>query len=314
MSRDLTSYLQLRGKKLGYEFSIIFHSIRRRSATDMARVFGPDKARLLLGHDPDSRVLEKYYMDYSTEAAVSAALLNEPVEEETARMVATNAPLATNKLSAETVKKLHGPALNALVRKMVAADEHYPLEASEQERKNYLRIVSRAAYKTLLSEEVQKQRETLTKVQVDNRAQALEQSNIMAQILENAKEQLTAARLELQQVQEESANNAADSVLQENSMFVETEEAAEEDIDKQPAPDTGIYASGTDEPDVDPDSGNLLDVNGPDIAYADAVKAFMDLVLDNTLNRSVDLKNDPQKCVLCAEDETVPDGQKACSF
>lgn len=33
-------------------------------------------------------------------------------------------------------------------------------------------------------------------------------------------------------------------------------------------------------------------------------------MLDNTLNRSVDLKNDPQKHVLCAEDETVPEEQK----
>ncbi|TAQ89667.1 hypothetical protein B7494_g2017 [Chlorociboria aeruginascens] len=310
MSGDLTDYLQLRGKKIGYESPIVFYSIRRRSATDMARVFGTDKARLLMGHDADSRVLEEYYMDYSPESAVSAALLNEPVEEETARMVATNAHLAIYKLSAEAVKQLHGAALNALIRKMVAADEDSPGEVSEQERKNYLRIVSRAAYKTLLTIEVQKQRETLTKVHLDDRVKALEQSNIMIQVLANAKQQLKAARVISQHAQNESDNITIDSVIQENNMFDETGELPEEDIDKQPIPETEVHPRETDEPDTDPDSRNLLGSDGPEVAYADAVQAFMDLVLDNTFNRSVDLKNDPQKCVLCAEDETVSDEQK----
>lgn len=310
MSGDLTDYLQLRGKKLGYEKPIIFYSIRRRSATDMNRVFGPDKARLLMGHDADSRVLESYYVDYTSDTAHSAALLNEPVEEETARIRATNAPLAIHKLPAETVKVLHGTALNALVRKMVAADEYSPLGVSERDYKNYLRIVSRVAYDTLLSKEVQVQRENLTKVQLDERVKALEQSNIMNQVLANAAKRLKTARGEPSGIQGESVDHPISSVLEGNNMFMEVGEAHEEDIEDQSAAGTVIPTRETDEPDVDLDSGSLGDQDGPAVPYADAVRAFMELVLENSVNKSVDLKNDPQPCVLCKEDETVSENQK----
>jgi len=75
-----------------------------------------------MGHDADSRVLEEYYMDYSPESAVSAALLNESVEEETARMVATNAPLAIYKYFYKMIKSIYNNAIIIITKAKLTLD------------------------------------------------------------------------------------------------------------------------------------------------------------------------------------------------
>ncbi|RSL42177.1 hypothetical protein CEP53_012340 [Fusarium sp. AF-6] len=58
----LTNYIALRGHKIGYAENLTFYSLRRRAATDLTRKIGHDTARLIMNHDPTSRVLEKYYL------------------------------------------------------------------------------------------------------------------------------------------------------------------------------------------------------------------------------------------------------------
>lgn len=48
------------------------YSIRRRAGTDMAQILRPDQARLLMGHDIDSRTMERYYINWAPIVDVSA--------------------------------------------------------------------------------------------------------------------------------------------------------------------------------------------------------------------------------------------------
>jgi hypothetical protein len=94
----------------------------------MAQILGPDQARLLMGHDIDSRTMERYYINWAPIVDVSAVTLNEP--QRPGLLDRLNAPLATTALSRESLKILHGAALNAIVRQMIANDDSYPFGGS----------------------------------------------------------------------------------------------------------------------------------------------------------------------------------------
>ncbi|MCJ1392508.1 hypothetical protein MMC18_005376 [Xylographa bjoerkii] len=74
---SMTEYIASRGKHLRYETTISFYALRKRAATDLANAFGADEARALMGHHPDSRVLEKHYWDLTSTSNISAATLGE---------------------------------------------------------------------------------------------------------------------------------------------------------------------------------------------------------------------------------------------
>ena len=54
------------------------------------------------------------------------------------------------------MKRIHGAALNALVRKILAPDADYQTCLSAKDKENYRRRASEAAFQILLAEEVQK--------------------------------------------------------------------------------------------------------------------------------------------------------------
>jgi len=87
--------------------------------------------------------MERHYINWAPIIDVSAVTLNEQRPE---LLDLLNAPLAINALSRESTKNLHGAALNALVRHMIANDDNYPFSGSQAEQKNYRRKVSRVAY------------------------------------------------------------------------------------------------------------------------------------------------------------------------
>ncbi|RSL58139.1 hypothetical protein CEP54_007925 [Fusarium duplospermum] len=58
----LMNYIALRGQKSGYAENLTFYSFRRRAAADLTRKIGHDAARLIMNHDPASRLLEKYHL------------------------------------------------------------------------------------------------------------------------------------------------------------------------------------------------------------------------------------------------------------
>lgn len=294
---------------MGYSDPITFYSIRRRSGTDLSRILGVDQARRLMAHDPDSRILEKYYLDLESTTDVSALALAEPSAAggQSGTLIAESATMAATALPADVVKNIHGAALNAMVRSLIAGDENYPIGGSESDRKNYRRRVSAAAYKALLSAEVQKQRQAITRSELKDRMDAADISQLMESVQQRARDIMAA-----------TPSAAIDTVLPAgdvNGGFAEktVEEEPEEDLDSLFVGSTEPVVRQTDEND-DGEADDEDAAADQEIPYGVAVRAFMEIQLSNTMSKHRDLKNNPETCPLCQEDDTISEEQKVRFF
>jgi len=84
--------------------------------TELTRTFGADKARIILAHDADSRVLEEYYVDYSPETAITTASNIRWISRR--RNCSDGSYQCSSchiQVDPEAVKRTHGAALNALI-------------------------------------------------------------------------------------------------------------------------------------------------------------------------------------------------------
>jgi len=251
-----------------------------------------------MGHDPDSLVLERYYIDAVPTTDLSALTLGE--RQETERMERLNASLATHALSADAIKRLHGAPLNALVRKIIANDNDYPFGGSQTEQKYYRRRVSKAAYNALLSKEVQKQRESISTLDVTKRIEALEESRLIERVFAKAKQFLRGAG------HDDDIDSGIDISVDEDGQFPEIafEEEPEEDLDDNYDPIAGPANTETDEGAVEEN------VDDEAVPYNVAVKSFMEIILTNALGTFKDIKNDPVQCPACLEDDIVDQADK----
>jgi hypothetical protein len=162
-SLNLSRYLGLRGERLGYAHRITFYSIRRRSATDLTKLLGANEARRILNHGSDSRTLEIYYLNLSPTADLTASAID-GVTQGSSRLDNENFPLAIHALNDKALQMIHGPALNAMIGRMILADPSFPLAGSTREQANWKRRARRIAFRTLLAGNVQTQRQEMTTV------------------------------------------------------------------------------------------------------------------------------------------------------
>ncbi|KAK2738708.1 hypothetical protein CKAH01_07398 [Colletotrichum kahawae] len=73
----LTEYISRRGTQMGFKTNITFYSIRRQVSTEFDQVLGSDLAREIMSHDPDSRVLEAFYVVRLRTTDVASVALRE---------------------------------------------------------------------------------------------------------------------------------------------------------------------------------------------------------------------------------------------
>ncbi|KAM0200381.1 hypothetical protein ACHAPI_002806 [Fusarium lateritium] len=303
----LTTYISLRGKKIGYAQDLTFYSLRRRAATDLSRKIGKDAARSLMNHDPNSRTLEKYYLSLEDTLDVSGLALDELDGTEdnsghTEDLVKAGNDLAIHVLSDERARKVHGPALNALMNQMMMGDENYPALAPPETLRYYKRRIRRAAFKTLLAQEVQDQRRKMSQTDYNERLGRLGESRLAELVLSQARQNLEALGTD----EDEATGDEPDSAVdKETGLFVhDVEELHEEDLDEhvQEDGDTPIHRD-LDEENLD--FAEHADDFTDDIPYPEAVKAFMQLILDNTMSQYRNLRSEGVHCSRCQEDETI---------
>lgn len=254
-----------------------------------------------MGHDADTRTLERYYLDLTPTTNLTALTLGESPEARAEEMALSNAPLAIEVLTPEVVKRCHGAALNALVRKMIERDENYPTGGSEKDQKNYRRLVSRAAADTLLAEEVQKRRREMTSVQYQKRVRSINLSYVMDKVLMEANSRLKVIASGGSEVAVQGMNS--EGLFEENGV----EEEPEEDLDHQFTSDKLTIIKSIDEP------GDGTSKGDEEVPYEAAAKLFMDILFHNRLSEHEDLVNNPAPCKLCIEDETVEQKHKVDS-
>ncbi|RKK86501.1 hypothetical protein BFJ71_g13743 [Fusarium oxysporum] len=296
----LTKYVSLRGQKIGYSQDLTFYSFRRRAATDLTRKIGGDAARSLMNHDPDFRTLEKYYLSLEDTLDISGLALDEVDGDtggHTEEMLKSGHDLAIHVLTDERARKIHGPALNALMSQMMLGGENYPALASAKELRNYKRVVRRAAIKALLAQEVQDQRHEMSQTDYNERVRRLERSRLGELVLKKARRNLAAP--EPIDEGESPSDEPPTAVDETTGLFIhDVEELPEQDMDDQ-INNTGGHGVIHRELDEGEPEAN------EDIPYIEAAKAFMQLILSNTMSEYRNLRKNGVPCPQCQDDDTI---------
>jgi hypothetical protein len=122
-----------------------------------------------MNHDPNSRILERHYLELMPLINLTAGTLDERqfLIEGTSEMVDDNS-LTLTTLNAEQLAKTQGHVLNALCREMAAVDPEYPW-GDAKTTKLYDKRIRRVALQSLLKDQHRERRRTETIDDVDNR-------------------------------------------------------------------------------------------------------------------------------------------------
>ncbi|KAK5696355.1 hypothetical protein LTR17_024264 [Elasticomyces elasticus] len=297
----LTAYLKARGVALGYTQGIAMHAIRRRAATDLVARVGTEAARRLLGHAPESRTLERYYMQMGSLFETTAAALNQPLESSTgynAKLIEKWSPLATGRLTDEQARKTRGLALQAMTTKLILADENPPDDDwSPDQIKQYRKRQRAYAQQALIEEQTKLAKGQLSHADFKARQAELNSSKFASAVVERA--------LALSKARGQPTTDVDDPDDDEETLFVQD---AEDDLDNaaqqyvnegaghktirmQLDGDVEIEAAGNDQV--------------QDLPYADLANSFMQTLFDNSLTTYKKWAERDQTCPECLGDETV---------
>lgn len=338
-SDGLTEYLSLRGRRAGYSQPITFYSIRRRAGTDFAKHFGTEMARDLMCHAPESRTLEKFYLDNHSTIDVSAANLGESITKRADEMEMDSSELYLTSLTPQHVSEIYSKTLNILVRQTLATDEMWLKAESVSVRKNRERVIRRHALKQVMAEAHNKNRETMTveewqkrKDEFLTRATAFHEK-LLRRIREGSRSDTTGPDdadafedIDFESDFDESAAKDANGkcpsifsylispcglrhfcLLSTDIDCVWISDAEEPDLEDQLAAQDNISQDITlqgREEDVYSDKTANFMVQLDGVSYKDAVESMMELQIDGGLSEYTTLQN--RQCPLCLDDDTIP--------
>lgn len=124
--------------------------------------------------------LHLFYANLEPTTNLTAIALDEPIEAggQFSDMVAENNPFSLNAVAPDAVQRTYGPALNAMMLKIIQSDELVVHTAKEE--KSYRRRVRKAVLAALLSKECHNLWATMTKMQYQQRVDELFKSHTMA--------------------------------------------------------------------------------------------------------------------------------------
>ncbi|KAK3401534.1 hypothetical protein B0T20DRAFT_492252 [Sordaria brevicollis] len=306
-THGLSAYLKLRGIKVGLPEYINFYSLRRRSANELAKKgsIGIEAARLLLNHDPETRTLERYYIDPVRTMDVSAlAFGHEPDDE---RMATRETELALNVLSDERKRAVFGPLLNATMNKLMASDPGFPKDANTTELRNYKRRVRWAAIKSLFSQATQQQLEEMTSADEQQRIARLKECSFTNSIIERAKEALAnAPNISAQ----DDANN--EDIDMGTGLFKVPKDQCESfpaEPDAESREENEITCgTEADESEGTADGPDTEDEPEKEVEYVVLARTFVKMLLEDSVQ--TDLQSNPVPCRFCIEDDTIPEDRR----
>lgn len=173
-SDSMTEYLKTRGERLGYHSGISFYSIRRRAGTDIARIAGVEASRAIMCHEPDTRTLERFYLNAMPTTDVAAMGMNETTSAKSMdRMVLDSSELALTALPAARVAEIYGEVLNAAFRTVISKDETWLNLKREKDRKNRERVVRKQVLHCLMEQAHAEQQRSLSIQDRDDRKKAI---------------------------------------------------------------------------------------------------------------------------------------------
>ncbi|KAI8202883.1 hypothetical protein K4K53_006062 [Colletotrichum sp. SAR 10_77] len=150
-SHALTEYIRRRGDQMGFELPVTFYSIRRQAGTEFSQILGENLAREIMSHDPDSRTLERFYVDKLRTTDVAAVALGEAKDARQSEMRDDEwSHLAITRLSPQKVAELMHEELDAHVRRSILQSQKYVNANSQATRKLIERRFRRRALRELV--------------------------------------------------------------------------------------------------------------------------------------------------------------------
>lgn len=224
-------------------------------------------------------------------------------------MVKENSTIAIHALvhNHDRLRLTQGKALNSMVDKLMETDPDYPIAATETELRNYTRRVRRIAFAQLLKQQQIEQKALMTRVEFDKRVEAVNSASafhkaIMTEALKSLARPaqddpvLTGPQLHGQNFDEDFEEGDPDPHARD----------LDDEIADETAPPEGHNMRLDEAGDFDPQHENT-------IPYLVTAKAFMNVVLNNTLVETKQWKDraaTERVCTECVDDDTVSDDQK----
>ncbi|KAJ0164326.1 hypothetical protein CTA2_1248 [Colletotrichum tanaceti] len=314
-SSSLTKWLKLRAERIGWPGDVTFYSIRRQTASTYVNALGVDNARALMAHEPDSRTLERFYVDCVSTTDVSAIALGEEVghggADELMHLEATTS-VTLDRLPADKIVHMYGPELNALFRQYVRADAGYPT-LSLQEKKNRDRVLRRKAFLVLRSEviELYQKRQTAGERQM-RKEEILGRATLFnKRLLEAFAEEQSGQDVEnLATVDFEAEFEADSSSNNTDTLSSGVQLENEADAEDQAAHHDGEITI-PEELQFTDSAVNCVEAAAA-IPYETAVKLAMRVMLDHELGEYRPQGN--VICPHCQDDDTVDDEKKSKTY
>lgn len=165
-------------------------------------------------------------------------------------------------------------------------------------------MVRRAAIKALLAQEVQDQHREMSQTDYNERVRRLERSRLGELVLKKARRNLAAP--EPIDEGESPSDEPPTAVDETTGLFIhDVEELPEQDMDDQ-INNTGGHGVIHRELDEGEPEAN------EDIPYIEAAKAFMQLILSNTMSEYRNLRKNGVPCPQCQDDNTISQELKVC--
>ena len=259
------------------------------------RLFGEDAAREMMGHAPDSRTLEQYYVELRSSKNVAAAALDENIEARQAKDITEESVLALNQITAEDLAQTQGHVLNAQYRQMVAADQSKPAFATALDAKNYERRMRRAALLAVMKAAQDEVKASMTVIEHEQRTLRLQDiSDFMQAVKKHAVE---ASR---NPAQADETEVAGINLEQDFPEVEGVKEPAGQDAEETEADARGVASIEPPLEDDDPTTEA-----GEEASNLAMVEAFMESLLENQYSQHQPRKDFRETCVLCNQDETV---------
>ncbi|KAI9800898.1 MAG: hypothetical protein M1833_003035 [Piccolia ochrophora] len=310
----LTDYLSRRGRNYGYTKDISMYAWRRRTATEFTDELGRDQARAMLGHDPSTFTLEKYYHEGYSNVDVTSLQLRQARQNDPDAAALDRSEVGLNVVDAA---KCRGLFLQQAVAEMATNDPER-VDEDPKSTRNYFRRLRRAAQRALLEQQRDLLRAKMTQTEFESRKKAADKPSVLVeQFMKRAKQLSTAAR----NVSEFSNREDVDD--QDDNYSLRPDDVRDYEIE------TTTSNNATREVNLANEDEGPQNDNEDDIDYAFAVQGFMECVLFGGFDNQTDFEHDrhqatatrqrqrhqgpnfvPRRCPLCLEDPTASRANK----
>lgn len=301
-AQSLTGFLSTCGERLGFPWPINWLAIRRRSVTDMARLVGNDMARRLMNHDANSRMLEDFYLNLHNSTYLTALGLGDASGLNSAELATANNPAVEALAHDPEVLKVIAPAIKAMERKVLDSSDTENM--GDKEYKSFVRCTRAAAKKAVLSDESEKMRRGLTRLQARERIENLEKSAFIEKLIVRARIDIKKNAAVPDEDDADQGPDEPEEHADDDCQHDEEEEDLEDLMDSHP----GQLVSDKDgavvrEMDEQVSEG-LVTTNDDQILYEVIARQFVHALVD-AKPTTLGWKHHPRHCPLCAQDETL---------